>query len=283
MPRTKQTGRRSKKPELKHEGPKFTLFPNLPMEIQVIVWKLTLEPRVVEVFRHRNSSFGALVNNPPALEVCRDSRAAVISSYPLSFGTYFFPPSTRFNFLMDTIYLDYHNHEDIGLFFAILSQYELSSIRYLALDMSLFVDDDHLSSGDNGTYQETLLNGLERVVNDLSGLEQLIEVHDVRIWGEHCVWSPDKESHRGRKRDVIEFVEELPVDFQKPELLINPNLPGSSYDFKTWGIRNHKVAFGVRKSYTVARYDPEPITRWYHRRYCYGVFGGRFMGDDTDD
>jgi hypothetical protein len=184
---------------------------------------------------------------------------------------------------MDTIYLDHENHEDVAFFFAILNQTELSNLRYLALDMSLFIDDIYVYAGDSENYQDKLLDGLDRVIKALPELEQLIEVHDVRVWGEHCIWRPHKESCKSRKGGRIEFFEELPVQLQKWELQVHQVLPSSSSYFTAWGIRNHKVVFGARESYTVAPHDPKYTLRSYHREFCHGVYGGRFRAYDDSD
>jgi hypothetical protein len=278
MPRSKVRARRSKKPEPK--GPKFALFPKLPTEIRAIIWKMTLQPRVVELARYPDAGFRALVSHPPALEVSRDSRAATIQLYPLCFGTYWYAPTTRFNYALDTIYLDYGILHELAFFVAILSQSELSQIRYLALDMSLFVDERYISVGDNGTYQETLSGGLERVVNVLPALEQLTEVHDMRVWAEHCFWFPEKDDLNSNGGQ-IDFSKELPLRLQNRELQINPNLPAPSEHFKTWGIKSHKVVFGMRKGWTVGPGEPEnPNWRTGLHRYSgffNGVYGGRFV------
>jgi hypothetical protein len=141
--------------------------------------------------------------------------------------------------------------------------------------MSLFVDERYISVEDNGTYQETLSGGLERVVNVLPALEQLTEVHDMRVWAEHCFWFLEKDDiycNGGQ----IKFSKELP----NRELQINPNLPAPSEHFKAWGIKSHKVVFGMRKEWTVGPGEPEnPNWRTgLHRDsgFSNGVYGGRF-------
>jgi hypothetical protein len=65
-----------------------------------ITWKLTLKSRTVDVHRSHDSSFLALVNNPAAFAVRRDSGPAVTHLYPSCFGAFWFPPTTRFDFLV---------------------------------------------------------------------------------------------------------------------------------------------------------------------------------------
>lgn len=81
----------------------FTCFPRLPIEIMQRIWKLTLEPRVIEllfdcgpqdymrdyddnkVLLYSKQGFHARVRTPVALEVNQDSRQAVLpaTSYAL--------------------------------------------------------------------------------------------------------------------------------------------------------------------------------------------------------
>jgi hypothetical protein len=98
MPPTKQTVQQSHQP-----SPKFTPFPQLPIEIRQLIWHLTLEPRVVEITFSDNNGFGSGTTCPVALKVNRDSRASVMKSYPFCFGSSWYPSSTRFNFTLDTL------------------------------------------------------------------------------------------------------------------------------------------------------------------------------------
>jgi hypothetical protein len=107
---------------------------------------------------------------------------------------------------MDTIDLDYENHDDVAFFFAILNQTELSNLRYLALDMSLLIDDNYVYAGDNGNYQYKLLDDLERVIKALPELEQVIEVYDVRVWGEHCIWRLHRSRAKAAKEVGLNFL-----------------------------------------------------------------------------
>ena len=91
-----------------------------------MIWKLSLRPRIVEVHRQLGTGFRPLVGPPITLEICRDSRAAVIHLYPLCFGTFWYPPITRFNFVLDAIYLDYDIYRELPFFFGIVNKSELS-------------------------------------------------------------------------------------------------------------------------------------------------------------
>ncbi|KAE9363578.1 hypothetical protein N431DRAFT_448166 [Stipitochalara longipes BDJ] len=183
----------------------FTLFPKLPKHIRVMIWETTLTPRIVEIYRCGREEFFTCVPCPSALEIYQDSRAAVIQHYPLCFGTFWYPPQIRFNFSLDIIYLDFAIADELPFFFAILSRIELAGLRYLAFDMTLFVDDEYISAGDNYHYQDKLLQGLRRLGNVITGLEQLIEIHDVRVWAEHCHWDVCKDDYKSRAGGEMQF------------------------------------------------------------------------------
>jgi hypothetical protein len=55
----------------------FTKFPELPIEIRQIIWRLTLRPRAVEIYYSRDHGFYSRVQTPVALKVCNGARKAV--------------------------------------------------------------------------------------------------------------------------------------------------------------------------------------------------------------
>jgi len=112
----------------------FTLFQNFPIEIRQMIWKLTLQPRVVEISYKNEHGFYSRVKTPVALRVCRDSRDAVGHLYPLRFGSAVDDLATTFNFSLDTLYFDGIIGEHVIHFLALLKEEELSQIRYLAFD-----------------------------------------------------------------------------------------------------------------------------------------------------
>ncbi len=84
----------------------FTIFPKLPIEIRQTIWKLTVRPRTVEIYRSTTRGYWSNVKVPTALRVNRDSRNAVSYLYPLCFGSVFHEPRIVFNFSMDILYFD---------------------------------------------------------------------------------------------------------------------------------------------------------------------------------
>lgn len=58
----------------------FTKFPDLPTEIRHLIWRLTLQPRTIELDYHRENGFISRAKIPVALKVCSDSRKAVCAN-----------------------------------------------------------------------------------------------------------------------------------------------------------------------------------------------------------
>lgn len=137
------------------ERRRFTLFPKLPIETRQMIWKLTLEPRFVEIRpkAHNHAGFITLTPPPTALLVCRDSRDAVLRFYPnlldkeyvinskkLTFSSRaatVASPGVRFNSSMDTLYLDWRIAGNLDIFLKQMSNPLAPNILYLALDQYL--------------------------------------------------------------------------------------------------------------------------------------------------
>ncbi|KAF4627661.1 hypothetical protein G7Y89_g10491 [Cudoniella acicularis] len=124
----------------------FTLFPQLPFELRSAIWWHTVLPRVIHLRykdlsnNHNNtaSGFCSPVDLPVALSVCQESRKLLLGSYPLSFGSVFYPPKVRINFSIDTVYLDQERSNNlISIFFNTLNAREMSQLRYLAVEKDL--------------------------------------------------------------------------------------------------------------------------------------------------
>jgi hypothetical protein len=153
-------------------SPSFTVFPNLPLELRCLIWEKTCEPRIVEV-SYEDDGFSSLSSVPMALRVCKESRDTVIHSYPLCFGSIFYPPKIRFNFTLDTLYIDNKIEEDIPHFFSTLREREISSLRFLAID-GYFV-------GPTSQYDVAFISNMRRAVKSLTGLKELLVVFDLTV------------------------------------------------------------------------------------------------------
>jgi hypothetical protein len=152
-------------------APTFTLFPKLPTEIRIMIWRLTIQPRVLERKFDNIKGFYFTINYLVTLELCRDSRQAVIQSYSLCFGSAFYPASTRINFSFDTLCLD-HDFDHIRLFLVGLKDEELSRIRYVAIDELL----EFLAEEESNYSDIDLLPGIARSLEAMKALKEVIEV-----------------------------------------------------------------------------------------------------------
>ncbi|CZR62718.1 uncharacterized protein PAC_12615 [Phialocephala subalpina] len=186
-------------------GETFHPFKRLPTELRQIIWRLTLEPRIVEVgwktsvgekddipsfsdeadiedeydilsisstepeiddeddSSPKSSSepelpdieFFSYVPLPSALLVSRDSRDAVLRLYPLCFASSTSGPQVRFNFALDTLYLDdepYEEHHTERCIFELLrglSPVEHSKLEKLALSRYIGFDNDESTWDDD--------------------------------------------------------------------------------------------------------------------------------------
>ncbi|TVY44348.1 hypothetical protein LOCC1_G005864 [Lachnellula occidentalis] len=121
-------------------NPSFLRFPKLPTELRAIIWKLTLQARTVEIEWQETRGFYTQVGTPVALQVCKDSRDAVISFYPACFGNLMFTPRTAFNFSLDTLYIGIPVHDQILHLVASLNATEISKLQHLAIDHGINMD-----------------------------------------------------------------------------------------------------------------------------------------------
>jgi hypothetical protein len=145
----------------------FTIFSQLPIELRQIIWRMTLQPRMVEI-QSRPGMLFTQTPQPATLFVSKDSRAAVIfvsyiclneqtfpvskqlltpsKLYPTSFSSPFMATNVRFNFLLDTLFISRSfSREDIFTiysFFNILSKGEIESLRSMAISGFVGFDDD---------------------------------------------------------------------------------------------------------------------------------------------
>jgi hypothetical protein len=249
MPLTKQTIQQNLQ-----TSPRFTPFPQLPIEIRQLIWHLTLEPRVVEIIFTDNGGFVSATACPVTLKVNRDSRASVIKSYPFCFGLSWYPLRTRFNFTLDTLYFRQDMMRHIPIFFSFLQHDEITKIRYLAIDMAM------LSEWDQIRYPETqtlFLERLEKAVKRMTSLKEMIEVYTLTSWARHCkhscppqTWDLEAGTHHPRPADCrMEFLEQLPPELLDPELDVDPNLPKHSVHFQDWELPKLRLVFGRRKKW----------------------------------
>lgn len=149
-----------------HSWDEFTLFPSLPLEIRLMIWSLSPQPRVVEVWLDDEKGFYSNVSTPAALSTNRESRSAVIGQYPLCFGS-------RFNFELDTLYFGREMTEHARLFFSSLRDLEITGLRNVAIDAEVkFYEDNY-----EVTYPT--VRPICKTLESMPSLSTVMEVYDI--------------------------------------------------------------------------------------------------------
>ena len=84
------------------EEPTFTLFPDLPTELRLKIWRLTFLPRFVTIqWDETTNQCISPTNKPLALDMCREARQEALTQYEP-----FYPASfIYFSFDLDTAYI----------------------------------------------------------------------------------------------------------------------------------------------------------------------------------
>jgi hypothetical protein len=211
----------------------FTCFPRLPLELRCEIWKATLSPRVIEINYDLPDGFFASASSPIALQICRESRNIVLPHYPLCFGTIFHPAKTRFNFALDTLYIDNTFEEDVPHLFSALNSIELERLKYVAIDSY------YNSANEEGEFE--FIAHLRRAMRCLKGLKELQILFDVQILTERTLGC-------GQEDHPMEIFETLPVELTHPELKIGA-LPSDLEleEFDLWKVKAVKPVYGWRR------------------------------------
>ncbi|KAF8854118.1 hypothetical protein BDZ45DRAFT_806109 [Acephala macrosclerotiorum] len=151
----------------------FTCFPRLPLELRCLIWEAMCQPRTVELEYDEDfpEGFSSRAMNPKVLEVCRESRKTVIDSYPLCFGSVFFPAKVRFNFAIDTLFIDNDFEENLPHLFSTFKDAEINGLKHLALEQ-YYVVGYNLEDG-------KLAEGLRRALDSLKSLKEVQVVFDI--------------------------------------------------------------------------------------------------------
>lgn len=113
----------------------FEYFTKLPLELRQKIWRLALEPRVVEVFVSEDVEirFWTRAKLPALFYVCKDAQQAVNSLYHSYFGSRLLPTRIRFYPTLDTLFLSTCTEDTLAQISTILKPSELDSIRFLAV------------------------------------------------------------------------------------------------------------------------------------------------------
>jgi len=234
----------------------FTLFPNLPFELRCLIWDTTCQSRLIEVEYDSLDGFSSNVGHPIALEVCQEARNAVINNYPLCFGSIFHPAKIRFNFAIDTLYIDTSVEDDMAHLFSTFREREISGLRYLAIDATFGNPED-----------EHEFEGVKRAVKALEGLRELLIVFNVETLSRSIMGC-------GGEHD-LELFDKLPEEISKPVFEIPP-LSGIPFNgFQDWELgKVCRPIYGWRRCP-----DKDDIME----RIPGGYFGNSFDSDDEDE
>lgn len=94
-----------------------------------------MQPRIVEVQHSvHNKYFFSAAKLPVALQICQESRVAIINYYPLCFGSIFKKPTIRFHFGLDTLFFcDDIADKHLFHFFDMLKPSQAEAIRWVAV------------------------------------------------------------------------------------------------------------------------------------------------------
>ncbi|CZR58276.1 uncharacterized protein PAC_08167 [Phialocephala subalpina] len=234
----------------------FTCFPRLPIEIRATIWKHTLEPRVVElkfdchechslesiITLYTKRGFYTEVRTPVAMEVNRDSRQAALPYYELCFSSRCYTTRTRFNFRLDTLYLDSAISGVLPLFFSIMTDNEVANLRYLALDVTGWeAPDEGIALG------KEFKKILRKSISELEGLEELLISEKVDSWLNEDEWELGGTWKYSRVRfDHIQLLEEYPPMLSFANLVSWPWYPPEV--FNGFKVNKQRFVLGLRKS-----------------------------------
>ena len=165
------------KPKMKPYHTTFPQFPKLPTELRAMVWKLTLHSRTIEIEFQEARGFYTRVGTPVALRVCRDSRNAVILSYPVCFGNILFEPRTAFNFSLDTLFIGNSIQEQTLHLLAGLNAKELSQLKSLAVDTELNFNFEY-----GGDTEIDYIKAVKKAAQSMTSLKVFQMAYDLVGW-----------------------------------------------------------------------------------------------------
>lgn len=114
-----------------------------------------------------------------------------------------------------------------------------------------------LNGTDEQALQESFLNGLQRLIQRMTSLKEMLEVYTLTSWAGHCQWgtsrntrtySLDADRWSALTRECrMRLYDRLPTEMQKEELLIDPCLPTTSKHFSGWNLPKLRFVFGFKK------------------------------------
>jgi hypothetical protein len=155
----------------------FHYFEKLPIELRVMIWNITVVPRVVEVTFSQDHGIYSRTITPIALRICPDSRSAVIHAYPTCFGNFLYQPRTLFNFSLDTLYFHSNMYSEVMLLFSGLKPEEATRLERIAISETCNED-----WYDGEEVAVDAFHTLRMVVPTLPALQGIQLVYDLAMW-----------------------------------------------------------------------------------------------------
>jgi len=144
-----------------------------------MIWKLTLQPRDIELYFGPIRGFFTKIMGPVALRVNQESRNTVKPLYPLCFGNVVYQPRVLFNFSIDTLFLEHDFQSHVLLFLASLKPDEMTQLRHLAVDR--LIDEDY----EDGEHMDIDTQSvIRKVLPAMTALEEIRIIFNLEYLGE---------------------------------------------------------------------------------------------------
>jgi hypothetical protein len=198
----------------------FILLANLPAELRLKIWEMTLQPRIVEVEIDDDDDGDAFFSRtrlPVIREICQESRELYWNHYGPAFEDEISTPQIIVNYSLDTIYLPLKLGEKTELFFRYLSPDKRKSLRYLALDEDATAYVPEISE------IQYFFGGLQTDVESLEGLRELIIVYRIDFYiNDVLMQNVYFEWHEARWEWVPYWFEEIPKCMARFGLIHEP-------------------------------------------------------------
>ncbi|KAF8855229.1 hypothetical protein BDZ45DRAFT_510100 [Acephala macrosclerotiorum] len=279
-------------------GGTFYPFKRLPIELRHMIWRFSLEPRVVEArWKSTKTANDSILDQndmrvrfeetnddpadaslgpadevryyspaalPTAFRVCRDSRNAVDSLYPLCFSSKTHGPGIKFNLSLDILYLDgcfdqrvYRtNHQQLFMpsdlriygFLESLSPVEVTNLQNIAVS-----DAAGFSMLRNDTKTYKYWNQLEVLLQRLTGPRNILTVHEIAETLDLLAMTAELNDMSNRaaildkaydryscnaKDRCLELFDDFPADLVKEIGLLDHEVPIAGYDSRHRGRGN---------------------------------------------
>ncbi|KAL5316631.1 hypothetical protein ACEPPN_015680 [Leptodophora sp. 'Broadleaf-Isolate-01'] len=208
-----------------------------------MIWKFTLEPRVVEMEFSENLGFYTVCKVPTALKVSQESQDTVKKSYVECFSSLWYHRGTLFNSAMDTLYLSRDFFDHVPAFFHTFHEKETAGIRYIA------IDEDDFETGYN--YESC---AVPQRLEGLTALEEVTIVYDFKwsMFGRIESAGFQLQFDDAVKSKTMRFFNAPPPEFRR--LGIRKSDKGWCESFHFLTNCKHRSVFGWRRNRVLLPY-----------------------------